>query len=1103
MNVFLKYILFFSFVCTKLQAQVARFRHLTSDEGLTQNAVTCVLQDKKGFMWVGTYDGLNRYDGNKILTWKGSLDDSAGISSNSIRCLYEDDNNALWVGTYQGGLCKLDLTTGKIKSYYVDSTKKISQISNDNVYTIGEYEPGKLYLATGDGLNIFDRKTATFTVIRKRGPNAIPFLTNSIRAMTRDKNGHLWFGHSAGITEYDPSTKKCNYFTDTSANKIRGNSIRALFADSRGYIWVSMWAYGCCLIDTKTGKVYSFGDTTSIYKSLYKVSLVSQFYEDKKGNVWIATAEHGLACYNPKTRETFLYEKNPDDAETISDNTVFCVTEDRSGLIWSGTWKGGLNIFDPKTLKFGLQRHESNNPFSLHNNNTFAFCKKSAEELYVGTSAGVSVYTPSKRTFVPLRIDERDNNSLKHNSVIYYLFKDADETLWISTSGGGLYHYLPEKSKYRNYVPTADTNSLSWHSPSTILRDLNGQLWIATGYGLNLYHPAKDNFSRILNVPGNQNTPASNNISALVLRNDGLIWVGTGDAGLDLFDPQTREVLRHYNTNEKGKTIFPDVGITGVFYDRKGTLWVGTTGGLCSLDEKTGKVTSYVKIHPCFSTLIFGIEEDHSGNIWFSTAMGLVRFNPATKEYKVFDTSDGLQGKEFSGRAVYKSDGGKLFFGGLNGFNAFLPEEIRSNTTPPGVAVTALNILNQDQQAGANVAYLDTLTLSWQQYFFTVDFAALDYTYSSKNRFKYFLEGFNEKWVDNGSSHTVTFTNLDPGEYLLLVKAINNDGVESVAPARLKIIITPPFWKTTWFYMLCTVAAALGIYVFIKYRERKLTKEKEKLEHKVKVRTEELEVEKQKVEVAHKDIKDSILYAKKIQSAILPGEDEFAKHFSEFFILFQPKDIVSGDFFWITERNGYVFYATADCTGHGVPGGFMTMLGHGLLNEIVNEKNIYDPAAILNMLREKIILSLKQTGRSGENKDGMDIVLCRVEKEKRKLCYAAANNSFHLLRNGTLMELKADKQPVGIYGDDLKPFTSHEISLEAGDMVYTFTDGYADQFGGPKGKKFKYKQLEQTLVRIGNKLLAEQKTELYDVFAGWKGELEQIDDVLVIGLRVQ
>ncbi|MBS1636102.1 MAG: SpoIIE family protein phosphatase [Bacteroidetes bacterium] len=263
----------------------------------------------------------------------------------------------------------------------------------------------------------------------------------------------------------------------------------------------------------------------------------------------------------------------------------------------------------------------------------------------------------------------------------------------------------------------------------------------------------------------------------------------------------------------------------------------------------------------------------------------------------------------------------------------------------------------------------------------------------------------------------------------------------------------------------------------------------------------QIEEQKKVLEEKNHEITDSINYARKIQNALIPSEQEFAAHFREAFILFKPKDIVSGDFYWITRKGNKVFYATSDCTGHGVPGGFMTMLGISFLDEIINEKNITRPDLVLNALRERIIHTLKQTGTAGENKDGMDIVLCCLDTSTLQLEFACANNSLFVLRGGALTEYRADKQPCGFYHENL-PFTYHQVTLQPGDQVYTFSDGFADQFGGPKGKKFKYKQLQETLIANGTKSLHEQHKVLDHVFESWRDTLEQIDDVLLIGIKV-
>ena len=317
-----------------------------------------------------------------------------------------------------------------------------------------------------------------------------------------------------------------------------------------------------------------------------------------------------------------------------------------------------------------------------------------------------------------------------------------------------------------------------------------------------------------------------------------------------------------------------------------------------------------------------------------------------------------------------------------------------------------------------------------------------------------------------------------------------------------RIIINPPFWKTMWFYALCVITGILLILGFIKSREKKLIREKKILERKVDLRTAEVMMQKEIVETQNKEIKDSILYAKRIQEAILPSQDEISKAFPDSFVLFKPRDIVSGDFYWFSEKHGKLVIAVADCTGHGVPGAFMSMIGNTLLNEIVNEKEVIEPYHILFQLRENIMKCLKQTGAEGENKDGMDIALCVFDRTNLHLEFAGANNPLYLISEEELLEIKGDKQPIGVYAGETKPFTNHLKVLKKGDCIYIASDGYADQFGGTNGKKFKYKQMKDLLVSSKNMSMQEQKIVLENNIEQWRGDLEQVDDILMLGIRI-
>lgn len=1092
--------------CANLKAQFARFNHLTVEEGLSQNAVTCIIQDKKGFMWIGTYSGLNKYDGIRVTTYLPDADDSSAICNGAIRCLYADDENNLWAGT-AGGMFKIELSTGRITNYRVDSLTS-NGLSNEIVNCIEEFEPGLLYIGTNDGLNIFDKASGEFTVYRKIGKNRLPFLSDRIKQMVRDDKGYIWFSHyNAGITRYHPVNKHTEYYSNKEGHRlINSNTVRSIYLDKKGFLWVSCWNTGGNIIDIKSGKIYSSKDSLHVYKALNHMALVSQFCEDNKGNIWWATAEKGLACISSDYNIINYFESNPDDRESMNDNTVFSVFQDKSGLLWAGTWQGGVNTLNLNSLLLGYYKHESNNANSLTDNTVYTFAQKSENEIYIGHASGVDVFNVKTKSFSKFPINEKDPESLRKNSIVTGIYSDPkDNSVWFSTSGGYPYRYFTTTKRYKNYISKGDSTSFGHHTSYSIQRDKAGKLWIASSaQGLYLFNDEKGNFTAYKSVKGDVSTLSSDNLSRIIPKADGNFWVITTDAGINLFNTVTGKSIQ-YLKNKSGKSVLKDGSISASYLSKAGQLWLGTSDGLAIFDDKTEALETFKNIDKIFQSDIQGITEDKHGVIWAATDKGLIQFNYRNKSFKVYRISNGLQGKEFSTNAAITLSNGMLVFGGNNGFNAFYPGDLNYVSAAPEVVFTDFSVLNRSCTLDNEITYTDEVTLSYRDYFFSFDFAALDFTNASQNNYEYKLEGFNENWVSIGNKHQVTFTNLDAGKYTLLVRACNSDGIWCKEPASIKLVITPPFWKTKWFYTMCVLSGVLIVYLYIRWREKKLIKEKTFLENKVAERTRELKEEKQKVEDAHKEIKDSINYAKRIQEAILPLKETIDNYLKEYFILYKPKDIVAGDFYWfysLPQQNS-VLIAAVDCTGHGVPGAFMSMIGNEQLTKIINEKNISQPDLILNELHKGVRAALKQDQIHAETRDGMDIALCKINLKENYVEYAGAMRPFWMVRDNVLHEVKADKQPIGgLDGDYRTPFTNNRIDLQKGDTIYLFTDGYADQFGGEKGKKFMIKNFSKFLLEVNQASMDKQQQLLNERIENWKGNHEQIDDILVIGIKI-
>ena len=1081
-------------------AQSVRFKKIDANDGLPQNSVYAIEQDALGFLWFVTAEGLCRYDGYSIRVYGVNTKDSSGLASLAIRSIYADPEHKLWVTTMDAGLNCLDFRTGKF-SYFTNDSLDLNSIPTNNLTDIVRFE-NRLFIGTmNKGVIEMDLENNSFRTLfdTAKGP-----LHNPVRSLELDKKRRLWIaGWGDGLIRYNLDNGSFEVFkNDGLPGNILTNHIRNVYADSKNRIWISHWSQGINVYYPETGRMLSSHDSSWLGKKL-PYGLISEFLEDAAGNIWLASAESGAIVFNEKTGTVNTYMHNSFVPESISDNAVFSLKEDRSGLIWLGTWRGGISVYNPRQAAFGYYGHDPSDSSSIHHNNVYSIVQLRNGKIWVGTSEAISVYDPALHKFSRLDLNRPEKDkTLLHNSVIYCLYESSDGRIWIGTSGGGLFSFDQHTELFRFYPHSKKPNTLQ-ASSSVDVQELDGKIYIATfGGGMSLYRPETDDFQTWDVVPGDPGSLSSSSVWDLLVHSSGKkLWAATS-VGLNLFDPQTGKFKRYIP--EENDSV--SAAITTLFYDSKGRLWLCTDKGLAEFNEERSEFIPHSSFAEFLSYSLSSVLEDDNGNLWIGGTRGLAKYNPETKEVKVYSYSSGLQGTEFLPKAVLKTVNGTMYFGGLSGLNIFHPDAIRQNNYCPPVVITGFSVLNEMRKKNTDASFLKSVTLTYKETFFTFYFTVPEFSDPSSNTFLYRLDGFNDKWVDIGTSNQVTFTNLNPGIYQLHLKAKNSDGVESAETTVIEIIVTPPFWKTTWFYAICVLLIAGCIWLYIRIREHRLQNEKKLLELKVEERTVELKREKIKVEEAHKDIRDSIHYARRIQDAILPLNEDIRKHLPGSFVFYQPKDIVSGDFYWFTRLDKYLFIAVADCTGHGVPGAFMSMIGNTLLNEIVKQKKISEPAEILSHLDKGVAQALKQDHTNSESRDGMDIALVRITSENnrvREIIYAGANRPVLNVSGTIIREYKPDKFPIGgLNTINAKLFNQKNIEVIPGSFLYLFSDGYVDQFGGERGKKFKIKSLENILTSINGREASDQELVLKDSFESWKGNLEQVDDVLIIGFKI-
>ncbi|MCX6296310.1 MAG: triple tyrosine motif-containing protein [Bacteroidetes bacterium] len=1072
-------------------SQELKFSRITSEQGLSMGVVNCILQDSRGFMWFGTQDGLNKFDGYNITVFKNNQLDSNSLSNNFINALYETKNGELLIGTNGGGFDSYNLVTGKFKHHIGVSGNK-NTLSNNNVKSILEDKEGLLWIGTDDVLNSYNQKTKKYTRYLNDKNNVNSLSNNNAWSLDEGPDGKIWIGtYGGGLNSFDKRTNKFEHFNQYDSKGAllfeSINLIRCIHEDKEGLFWIGTYE-GIQIFDPQSGKFIKNIRSNSADPNSLVNNQIMNIDEDASGILWIATYGSGINLYNKKTgrfRNIVYDEKN---ISGITSNQIKCIYHDKVGSVWIGTEGGGVNAHFHASSKFKLYNSNSDASKSFKSNLVLALMEDHNGLLWVGTSHG-GLTTLDRETNTFQFYPQLSTGSTES---ILSLCEDKDGIIWVGTWGAGLNSYDTKTKKVTIYP---EFKSIAAATIVSIFQDSRGNIWVGTyGAGVFLYNKTTEHFTNYNTGNGLSN----NNVYSIYEDSKKNLWIATDGGGVVKYDPESN-VFRVYNRDEVANSISSN-SVNCSFEDHNGNMWFGTSNGLNKLDLKSGKFSAYFEKDGLPNDFIYCILPDKKGNFWMTTNKGISKFNPEIKNengsaFRNYDLNDGLQGLEFNQGAYFQSKSGEIFVGGVSGFNTFFPEKIQDNPNIPQVHIISFKRFGNEVQMDTLIYDKKYIELSYKQNFFSFDFAALDYQMPGKNKYSYMLEGVDENWSPPSTQRYASYTELGGGDYVLRVRGANNDGTWNNEGVTLHIRINPPFWKTKWFYALCIFLIIGGFWAFVKHRTSSIKRENKILEDKVEERTQELAQK-------NKDITSSIQYAKRIQLAILPPLEQVFKYFPSSFILYKPKDIVSGDFYWFGVKNGKKIIAAVDCTGHGVPGAFMSMIGHNLLNQIISENGITEADEILNALHRGVQAALKQGTNVVDTSDGMDVAICCIDSENTELQYAGAYRPLYKVNKGKLEKIEADKNPIG--GSQLdagRKFTAHTVKIQKGDSVYMASDGFADQFGGEKGKKFMVKRFNELILSMQYLSMDNQGKSLDETFEKWRGSYQQIDDILVIGIR--
>ncbi len=1008
-----------------------------AEDGLPQEDVFSIFQDGKGYLWFGTNSGAVRYNGREMVVFNHDQ----GLPGNSVRDIQQDSGGLYYFAT-TGGIAKFRGDTTLDILQEGTSFNKVFVDSKDRKWFIGA---DGLYMENAAGEVKFLNET-------------YPVLPGVIYNITEDRtSGHLFLATVLGIYLVDPEGE--------SVNRLSQTDCYSLYIDPADSIWFSTreGLFIAHLGDLESGRVAS--SARSLNKRLrFPADVITDIIPNHYGSVWLVTDSRILQVISTD-QEPIVYEQE-------------------------------IGIKNNKILSFLIDREDN---------------------LWIGFSGGLQRLTNRRglRNFYPGMID----------SYIYSIFQDERGRIWI-TSDNGIYYFRDDQIS--SFAPPGGTGDKKYtgtllpdgnilfansqglyeissrtlgmvrqhrfsqiaHSPENLFVSSRGKIFLLTGINGIIYY-----FPDFQSDPLHLKNRCTSNIMQLI-EVDGQVMGGTS-SGVVVFNGETFVLLEGTDCN-----------VWSLMKDQD-RVWLGTD---CGIGLANSGHFDQIELSGFDRDLVIKsmIPAKNRNYLWVGTNKGFSYFNKETKEFEfTINTKDGLSGDEITPGGLFIDGNDLLWVGTYHGISNF---NIRARSSNPFAPVCYIEKMFLN---GELTDPLNNREFSHRENNLVFEISALSFSDETSVEYEYYLRGTGHNYSSyhRGREYRANYNNLPPGHYEFIYKAKGKNNIWGYAE-KYEFSIRKAWYHTWVFRFGVILTILLGTYLFYLIRISTIKAQKKRLEQQVRERTHELEVANTEIEAQRdyaryqrdqiaqqqKSIMDSINYAQTIQNSLLPSSSVLGQLLADHFILFKPRDVVSGDFYWISEHRDHFFVAAADCTGHGVPGAFMSMLGMALMNEIVNKQPEIDPAELLNQLRSQIILTLHQKGMPGAAKDGMDIVVCKISKDREKMWFAGANNPLYLIRNGELTEFKTDKMPVSIH-EIMKPFSGFEAGLRPDDAAYVFSDGFADQFGGPFGKKFKYRNFKELLLSVHSKEMHAQVQLLDEAFEKWRGDLQQIDDVVVIGMK--
>ena len=1042
--------------CLFLFAEVAsgqayRFRNYGTENNLPSEVIYTINQDNNGYLWVGTTEGLSRFDGFGF--YKVQFPDSTSGRYTTVSV--KDKQGNLWFGCNDGNLF---YTSGSVLKQVV-----LPNSSGTGISSILEGEDGNIY--------VFAQRKPFYKVDPAKPAEAkiIPFGPDpNIFSASFTGSGEMLLGTQENILI-------CRITRDSlvTTGSVEGFDYSAIMSikrinESAGFI-IGTDGNGLFHLKLEDGektlsRFYGFPGLENLS--------VKTITPDSKNNIWVSTRGTGAVKLQFLSRSDSLASvRFLDKTSGLAGENVMVIFEDFERNLWLGFNGDGLSILTSDSFEF-IKPGNGSQP------NSIIFTGKLGNDYFLGTPAGFYVYDLENRkplsfTAIPVQAGRKEISS-------YYI--DNENNIWIGTKGSGLYL----KKMTGQVIPfyrSGDTGA-DYISGISISGD---NIWLATLNGVCIISKQAGALKKSYNT---NNGLAHNSINQILLEDDGSGYIATESNMLSRIDPDSG--IFASEVSMYGVLLNKVIALTR---DNKGTLWAATLGN--GVFEFTGDSVKLLSTaNGLLSNYSYSILADNENNIWIGHERGISRYNQNTGITKVIGT--GFAGNGMCNQnGIYESPDGKILIGTTEGLIIYDRLKDQNNQIAPINNINSVTINNVEYQ------YQPSFSLPYKKrYNVRISFTGINFSDPGKVYYSTFLENYEDDWTEITDQREVSYS-LRDGRYKFNLISVNEDGLEQEKPLTLEVNIKKPFWRTWWFILLLISIVTGIVIMIIREREKAQKKIQEYLEKELEARTKVVMKQKTELELQNLEITDSINYARRIQSSILPDVKRLKEHFRDAFVMLYPRDIVSGDFYWFDKTDDDTFILVcADSTGHGVPGAFMSMIGSTLLQDIVSRQRISKPSEILTMLDKQIFTILNQNLEEGVSNDGMDIVVCEFTLKNRHVRFSSAMRPVLLVMGGETYYIKGNRASVGGETVQEKYFDDQEYYLNEGDIIYMFSDGLPDQFGGTDGKKMKVARLKNLVGDISGLPVKEQEEALEKFYREWKGNYEQVDDILFMGIQV-